>query len=59
MKVMNEIVKIAIFITCIMVTVIKVKEGDAFDAACFGFSAGCWLCTLIYDITTWLMEKDV
>ena len=58
MKIVNEVGKIAVLITCIIVTAIKVKEGNAFDAACFGFSAGCWLCNLICDIVTWLIDRD-
>ena len=58
MKIANELTKILLFITCVLVTIIKVAEGDAFGAACFGFSAGCWLCNLILDIATWLMDKD-
>ena len=58
MKIANELTKILIFITCVLVTIIRVQEGNAFGAACFGFSAGCWLCNLILDIATWLMDKD-
>ncbi len=58
MKIVNGIAKILIFITCMLVMVIKIKEGNAFSAACFGFSAGCWLCNLIFDIATWVIERD-